>query len=172
MIPPREEVEAAAVKHELPLEPAVEEEKASTEERLKLIKEYLLNEEEQQELQESADELVQRAGKIVELLDVDWPNYVEPKNVKDSHERFQYMFPLYRMDIQIFDIKLNVLLQSEPVKAHAGGVTSLITIASIKKAFCTTQAWREQWENVEALLRTHTFKEFVKKEAARVSPDS
>ena len=100
IIPPLEEVGAAAVKHDLlPLEPAVEEEKASTEERLKLIKEYLLNEGEQQELEESADELVQRAEKIVKLLDVDWPNYVEPKNVKDSHERFQYMFPLYRMDI-------------------------------------------------------------------------
>ena len=102
-----------------------------------------MNKQEEEKLNESADELDHKAEKIVELLDVDWPNYVDPKSVKDSHERFQYMFPLYRMDIQIFDIKLNVLLQCEPVKAHSGAVTSLITIASIKKTFCTSQAWRD-----------------------------
>ena len=58
----------------------------------------------------------------------------------------------------MFEIKLNALLYSDKSVSQS---TGYISIDDIKKVFCTTPAWNELWSNMEALLKTSTFKEFV-----------
>ena len=73
-------------------------------------------------------------------LSYDLPNYVDPKEIDDTHERFKYMFPFYRMSIETMEYKLNKLHDSKRALTKN---TDLVHIEEVKKIFKTTPAWNE-----------------------------
>ena len=89
-------------------------------------------------------------------ISYDLPNYVDPKEIDDTHERFKYMFPFYRMDIMMLDVKLNALALSD-LPTHSRD-TGYLSLDHIKQGFCTSPAWEELWPNLESLLKTSAFK--------------
>ena len=80
-----------------------------------MIKEYLREKVEELHSSEADPDAVlnRKAKQILGKLEYDLPNLKDPSDISDSHERFKYMFPLYRMDIMMFEIKLNALLYSD-----------------------------------------------------------
>jgi len=92
-------------------------------------------------------------------LSYDLPNCIDPNEIEDPHERFKYMFPFYRMDVMMLDVKLNALALSD-LPTHSRD-TGYLSIDHIKQGFCTSPAWKDLWQNLEALLKTSGFKEFV-----------
>ena len=100
-----------------------------------------------------------QAKQIFGRLSYDLPNFVDPNEIDDTHERFKYMFPFYRMDIMMLDVKLNALALSD-LPSHVKD-TGYLSLDHIMQGFCTSPAWVDQWPNLEALLTTSAFKEFV-----------
>ena len=87
-------------------------------------------------------------------------NKKDLNKILDKNEKFKYLFPFYRMDIDIFELKL----------LQIGGVqsgeyqTEFVRISDLKQAFCGTPAWQEDWSKVEALLRLPEFKLLMNEE--------
>ena len=69
------------------------------------------------------------------------------------------MYPFYRMDILALDIKINLYTKSWDLRVNHQD-TDYISIQEVEKAFCTSPAWKDQWPQVEALLKTSAFKSF------------
>ena len=59
----------------------------------------------------------------------------------------------------MLDVKLNALALSD-LPTHSRD-TGYLSIDHIKQGFCTSPAWKDLWQNLEALLKTSGFKEFV-----------
>lgn len=90
----------------------------------------------------------------------DLDNEKDVHSLQDPIERFQYLFPFYRMNINVFHAKLNLV---SGIVAHSKD-TEIISLDSMKAVFCVTPAWTAGWRNVERLLRTPEFKAITIKE--------
>ena len=64
------------------------------------------------------------------------------------------MFPFYRMDIEIFQLKLRTMGGIKSSKMQ----TEFVCISDLKSTFCTSPAWKEDWPKVAMLLRSPEFK--------------
>lgn len=84
---------------------------------------------------------------------IDLNNKMDLDSVLDEQERFKYLFPFYRMNINVFDSKLNKI---KGIKASSKD-TEIILIDDIQKEF-NSPAWKDSWQNVEKLLKTPEFK--------------
>jgi len=84
----------------------------------------------------------------------DLDNEKDVHSLQDPIERFQYLFPFYRMNINVFHAKLNLV---SGIAAHSKD-TEIISLDSMKEIFCVTPAWTAGWRNVERLLKTPEFK--------------
>ena len=82
---------------------------------------------------------------------------MEMKRVFDKNEKFKYMFPFYRMDITIFQLKLKTLGGFPSKKMQ----TEFVSINDLKTVLCTSPAWKEDWPQVAYLLRLSEFKQLV-----------
>ena len=92
--------------------------------------------------------------KLESSVNVDLDNKKDLNRVLDKNEKFKYKFPFYRMDIEIFELKLK---QMGGIKSNSME-TEFILIGDLKQKFCTSPAWREDWPMVAALLRLPEFK--------------
>lgn len=52
---------------------------------------------------------VQSLQKLEEHQDTDLDNVQDLKRIFDKNEKFKYIFPFYRMDIDIFELKLRTM---------------------------------------------------------------
>lgn len=84
---------------------------------------------------------------------VDLNNQINPEMIQDEHQRFKYLFPFYRMDIQVFQQKMEKI-QGIQTKSFD---TQIITLEQLKTEF-GSEAWREMWTNVDKLLKVPEFK--------------
>ena len=87
-------------------------------------------------------------------MNVDLNNKKDLARVLDKNEKFKYLFPFYRMDIEIFELKLK---QMGGIKSNKME-TEFILIGDLKQKMCTTPAWRDDWAMVASLLRLPEFK--------------
>ena len=98
-------------------------------------------------------------------LNRDMGKAVNPIKIKSEYERFQYIFPLYRMNILVFDHKMSQLGMAT---YHSNGErksdvvnSKLVNLDHFRKVFCTTPSWRKLWPNLEALFKTPYLKDIV-----------
>lgn len=90
---------------------------------------------------------------------MDLANYVDPASVSDRLERVRYHFPFYRIDLSIFEQNL-ATIGSEDMRISELK-TCFVTVDDIRRAFAGSPAWRQDWANVDALLRSFVFKELA-----------
>ena len=80
----------------------------------------------------------------------------------DPEDRFAYLFPFYRIDIDSLWLKLDKI-KGVPTPAHLKPQTQFVNIYQLKEAFSDSPAWREGWPNMERLLRAPELKSLVSK---------
>ena len=103
--------------------------------------------------------------KLETSMNVDLDNKKDISRVLDKNEKFKYLFPFYRMDIDIFELKLR---QMGGIKSNSME-TEFVLIGDLKQKFCTSPAWREDWPMVAALLRLPEFKQLQYEEKEDLS---
>lgn len=79
--------------------------------------------------------------------------------IEDELERFKYMFPFYKMDLAVFERKLD-RVGGMPAQCKR---TEIVKIEDLKKEFVAgaeneEESWKGLWSNVEMLLKTSEFK--------------
>ena len=84
---------------------------------------------------------------------IDLNNKMDLDTVIDDIERFKFLFPFYRMNISVFEQKMQKIKGIQATSKE----TEIISLEAFKKEF-NSPAWKESWQNVEKLLKTPEFK--------------
>ena len=95
--------------------------------------------------------------KSIGMTMVDLNNRQDLNKVIDEYERFKYLFPFYRMNIAVFDQKMQKITGIKAVSKE----TDIISLEEFAKEFKKTDAWLDGWQNVEKLWKTPEFKMIV-----------
>ena len=84
---------------------------------------------------------------------------IDLDQIEDELERFKYMFPFYKMNLAVFQRKLE-RVRGMPSQYKR---TEIVRIEDLKKEFTSAtdkeaESWKGLWSNVEMLLKTSEFK--------------
>ena len=104
--------------------------------------------------------------KLTNNIDLD--NWVDPSSIVDLTARFMYLFPFYRLNINVFLHRLNSI-KGTPM---SGICTEFIQIGDLVTAFKDSKAFNGSWFNIKKLLKTPELKCLTVDEAENIRKES